>query len=155
MTARLKTLERYLACLRAQAALLPVAENFADRWQQALDQEEPLPEVFDLIEAAIRVSAPVLAFAPIDAYLKQCARNRRTPDPTRVITAIVHGYAEANLMGLQGETCACPMREPLLKPRRTFGGPAGDERDGPWLMSRIARSLEGMEPESVSHLMRK
>ena len=124
MTARLKSLERRLACLRAQAALYPVAENFAACWQQALEQDGPLPDVLDLVEAANRVAVPVLALAPVDAYLKRCARMGRVPDPQRVVTAIVHGYAEAKLIGLYGETCSCPMRERLLKPRRTFGGPA-------------------------------
>ena len=124
MTARLKALERYLACLRAQAALYPVAENFATRWERAIAGGEPPPDVLDLVEAANRVAVPVLALAPVDAYLKRCARMERVPDPQRVVTAIVHGYAEAKLIGLYGETCTCPARERLMKPRRTFGGPA-------------------------------
>ncbi len=124
MTARLKTLERRLACLRAQAALMPVAESFADCWQQALDQGGPPPDVLDLIEAAARVAVPVLAVAPVAAYLKRCAKMARVPDPQRIVMAVVHGYAEANLMGMNGETCACPARQLLLKPRPTFGGPS-------------------------------
>lgn len=123
MTARLKALERYVACLRAQAVLHPVVENFVECWQQALEQGGPLPEILDLVEAAGRVAVPVLAVAPVRAYLNQCARTARVPDPNRIVTAIVHGYAEANLMGLNGETCTCPARELLLKrPMRSFGG---------------------------------
>ena len=144
MTARLKALERYLACLRAQAALYPVAEDFADGWQQALERGDSLPEFLDLVEAAARVAVPVLAVAPIDAYLKQCARDSRIPDPNRIVTAIVHGYAEANLIGMNGETCTCPARERLMKPRPSRGDASGGDREGPSLMTRIARSLEGM-----------
>ena len=123
MTARLKGLERRLACLRAQVVLYPLAENFAEAWREALEQGGHLPETLDLIEAAGRVAVPVLAVAPIDAYLRQCARTQRVPDPNRMVTAVVHGYAEANLMGMNGETCACPARQPLLKkPPRSFGG---------------------------------
>ncbi len=128
MTARLKALERRLACLRAQAALYPVVENFAERWQGALERGGPAPEILDLVEAATRVSVPIIDIVPLEAYLKGCARGGRVPDPLRVVTAIVHGYAETRFIGLNGETCSCPMRERLLKPRRTFGGPAG--RDG-------------------------
>ena len=124
MTARLKALERRLACLRAQVALYPVAENFAESWQQAQERGEALPDVLDLVEAAGRAAVPVLALAPVDAYLKRCAKMARVPDPQRMVMAIVHGYAESKLIGLYGETCTCPAREPLLKPRRTFGGPS-------------------------------
>lgn len=125
MTARLKALERRLACLRAQAALYPVAENFAGCWQDALERGGPLPDVLDLVEAAAGVSVPVLAVAPVNAYLKRCAKMARVPDPQRMVIAIVHGYAESRLIGLYGETCTCPARQPLLKrPPRTFGGPA-------------------------------
>lgn len=122
MTGRLKALERRLACLRAQAVLYPVAEEFAGRWYDAFDRGEPPPDTFDLIEAAGRVAVPVLTVAPVDAYLKRCAKAAHVPDPNRVVMAIVHGYAEARLIGLYGETCTCPARQPLLKPRRTFGG---------------------------------
>ena len=124
MTARLKALERQLACLRAQAALYPVAEEFAGRWQDALDRGGPLPEILDLIEAVGQAAVPMLAVAPVDAYLKRCAKASHVPDPNRVVMAIVHGYAESRLIGLYGETCTCPARQPLLKPRRTFGGGA-------------------------------
>ena len=123
MTARLKGLERRLACLRAQVVLHPIAEDFAESWQQALERGGALPDVLDLVETAGRAAVPVLSLVPIDAYLKQCARTQRVPDPNRMVTAVVHGYAEANLMGMNGETCACPARQPLLKkPPRSFGG---------------------------------
>lgn len=144
MTARLKTLERYLACLRAQAALYPVAEDFADDWQYALEHGESLPDVLDLVEAAGRVAVPVLAVAPVDAYLKRCARAGSVPDPSRVVMAVVHGYAESKLLGLNGETCTCPLRERLIKPLRPRGDAPDGDRERPSLMTRIARSLEGM-----------
>ena len=126
MTARLKGLERRLACLRAQVVLHPIAEDFAESWQQALERGEALPDVLDLVETAGRAAVPVLSLVPIDAYLKQCARSGRAPDPNRMVTAVVHGFAEANLMGMNGETCTCPARRPLLKrPPRSFGGPSG------------------------------
>ncbi|MCY4581469.1 MAG: hypothetical protein OXE50_01525, partial [Chloroflexi bacterium] len=122
MTARLKALERYLACLRAQAALSPVVEKFVERWEQALERGGPAPDILALVEDATRVSVPIIDIVPLNSYLKHCAKVARVPDPGRVITAIVHGYAEMRFIGLNGETCTCPLRERLLKPRRTFGG---------------------------------
>ena len=150
MTARLKTLERYLACLRAQAALGPVADDFTERWERALDQGWPLSDILEIVEAATRVSVPIIDLVPLNAYLKSCAKAGRVPDPLRVITAIVHGYAETRFIGLNGETCTCPARERLIKPLRSRGDASGGDREGPSLMTRIARSLEGMGPSEVN-----
>ncbi len=154
MTARLKTLERQLACLRAQAALGPVADDFAARWERAFEQSRPLPDVLDLVEAAVRIRVPIIDITSLDAYLRQCARAGRVPDSGRLVMAVVHGYAEARFIGMNGEACACPARQLLIKPRSYSDG-SGGEREGPSLRERIARSLEGMSPESVSHLMRR
>ncbi len=114
MNGRLRTHERYLACLRAQVVLGPIAEEFAEAWERALERGDPLPDVLGLVEDATRASVPVISLAPLDGYLRRCAQARRVPDPDRVVMFIVHGYAESRMMGMNGETCGCPAREPLL-----------------------------------------
>ena len=107
--------ERYLVCQLAQVALQPIAEDFADRWRAALEIGAPLPDLIEILEAAAEEDIPILTMASLDPYLRQCARSGRVPDPARVVTAIVHGYAEVRLA--QGRTCRCPARQPLMEAR--------------------------------------
>lgn len=116
MTARLRSLERYVACLRAQAALYPVAEDFAERWELAFEQGTPLPDTLEIVEAATRALVPILALEPLDGYLRRCAQARRVPDVQRIVMTVAHGYAESRFIGMNDETCWCPAREPLMQP---------------------------------------
>ena len=115
MTAAVGALERYLVCQLAQVALLPIAVDFAERWSVALEAGAPLPDVLEIVEAAAQEDVPILTIASVDIYLRGCAKGRRVPDPARVVTAIVHGYAEMRLA--EGRTCRCPARQPLGEPR--------------------------------------
>ena len=114
-------MERYLGCLAAQAKLNPIAEDYVDRWAAAVERGEHPPDVAELFEAAGTVNVPILSPVPIDAYLRQCAKTGRIPDPTRIVFAIAHAYAEVDLMNL-GKTCHCPARRPLFQSPRRAGG---------------------------------
>ena len=117
MRSSVRAMERYLGCLAAQARLRPIADDYADRWAEAVERGEHLPDLADLFEAAGAVSVPVLSPVPVDAYLRQCARTGRIPDPDRIVLAIVHAWAEGDLLNL-GKTCRCPARRPLFQPPR-------------------------------------
>ena len=117
MNSSIKAMERYLGCLAVQAELHPIADDYADRWAEALEHGESPPDVAELFEAAGAVNVPILSPVPIDAYLRQCARTGRTPDPTRIVLAIAHAYAEGDLLNLD-KTCRCPARRPLFQPPR-------------------------------------
>ena len=117
MRSNIRAMERYLGCLAAQARLRPIADDYVDRWADAMERGEPPPDLADLFEAAGAVSVPVLSPVPVDAYLRQCVRTGRTPDPDRIVLAIVHAWAEGDLLNL-GKTCRCPARRPLFQPPR-------------------------------------
>ena len=119
MKSSLRSMERYLGCLAVQATLRPIADAYVDRWTAAAGRGEPLPDVAELFEAAGTVNVPVLSPVPIDAYLRQCAKTGRTPDPTRIVLAIAHAWAEGDLLNL-GRTCRCPARRPLFQPPRSL-----------------------------------
>ncbi|MDE2837797.1 MAG: hypothetical protein OXL97_09900 [Chloroflexota bacterium] len=111
-------LERYYGCLLAQAALQPIAEDYVDRWMDAVERDDYPPDIAELFEAAAAERVPVLSPIPIQAYLRQCLKTGRIPDETRIVQAIAHAYAEGDLMRV-GETCRCPARRPLFqRPRR-------------------------------------
>ena len=115
----LRALERYYHCLAAQAKLKPIAEDYVDRWMDAVERGEYPPDIAELFEAAGAVRVPVLSPVPINAYLRQCFKTGRIPDETRIVQAIAHAYAEGDLMRV-GETCRCPARRPLFqRPART------------------------------------
>ncbi len=120
MNSSIKAMERYLGCLAVQAELHPIADAYAGRWTNALERGDPPPDVTELFEAAGAVNVPILSPVPIDAYLRQCARTGRTPDPTRIVLAIAHAYAEGDLLNLD-KTCRCPARRPLFQPPRRAG----------------------------------
>ena len=115
MTNAITSLERYLVCQLAQVTLFPIVEDYVDRWRDAMESGNPLPDVVDIVEAAAREDVPILTIASVDPYLRHCAKTSRVPDPARVVTAIVHGYAEVRLA--HGRTCRCPARQPLGEPR--------------------------------------
>ena len=120
MRSNIRAMERYLGCLAAQAKLTPIADAYVDRWTEAVERGGDPPDVAELFEAAAIVNVPILSPVPIDAYLRQCAKTGRTPDPTRIVFAIAHAYAEVDLMNL-GKTCHCPARRPLFQPPRRAG----------------------------------
>ncbi|MYB84898.1 MAG: hypothetical protein F4X54_09230, partial [Chloroflexi bacterium] len=115
MRSSVRAMERYLGCLAAQARLRPIADDYVDRWADAVERGEPPPDLADLFEAAGAVSVPVLSPVPVDAYLRQCAKTGRIPAPGRIVLAIVHAWAEGDLLNL-GKTCRCPARRPLFQP---------------------------------------
>ena len=119
MRSAVRAMERYLGCLAVQAKLGPIADDYADRWAAALERGEPPPDVADLFEAVGAAGIPVLSPVPVDAYLRQCAKTGRVPDPRRIVLAIAHAWAEVDLMNV-GKTCRCPARRPLLQPPRSL-----------------------------------
>ena len=115
MTNAIDALERYLVCQLAQVNLFPIVEDYIDRWRDATENGNPLPDVLEIVEAAAAQDVPILTIASVDPYLRQCARSNRVPDPARVVTAIVHGFAEVRFFGRK--VCGCPARQLLEDPR--------------------------------------
>lgn len=119
MRSSLRALERYYTCLAAQAKLNPIAENYVDRWMDAVEQGKYPPDIAELFEAAGAACVPVLSPVPVDAYLRQCFRTGRIPDESRIVQAIAHAWAEGDLMKV-GQNCRCPAKRPLFeRPKRT------------------------------------
>ena len=108
-------LERYLVCQLAQVTLIPIVQDYVDRWRDATENGSPLPDMLEIVEAAAEQDVPILTIASVDPYLRGCARHGRVPDPARVVTAIVHGFAEVRFA--QDRTCRCPARQPLGEAR--------------------------------------
>ena len=115
MPSGIDALERYLVCQLAQVTLFPIVEDYVDRWRDAMESGNPLPDVLDIVEAAAAEDVPILTIASVDPYLRGCARNARVPDPARVVTAIVHGFAEVRFPGRT--VCGCPARQSLEEAR--------------------------------------
>ena len=119
MRTPLRALERYYTCLVAQTRLKPIAEDYVNRWMDAVERGDYPPDFAELFEAAGDARVPVLSPVPIHSYLRQCFRTGRIPDEDRIVQAIAHAYAEGDLMD-PGKTCRCPARRPVFqRPRRT------------------------------------
>jgi hypothetical protein len=103
MRNRLHNLERALSCHRAQIVAEPIVENFVEKWAEALETGDPLPDPITLAQQIIKHRVPVLTVTPLNSYLAQCQRDTRIPDPERITRTIVHGYLEMHLK----RTCAC------------------------------------------------
>ena len=132
----LRSMERELACQRQQVIIEPIAEAFCDAWEQTAageifapryqpDPYQPLPEItvrvaqttladIDLLRAVTEAGALILAPGPVTHYLAQCRRDKRTPDPRRIVLAIVHGFGETRVTK-PGKTCRC-LAKVLLVP---------------------------------------
>ena len=109
---QLRSLERKLACQLAQVKLQPLAEDFVDRWMDANDLGQPHPDMLDLVEAAAEQEIPLLTINVLDQYFRRCERKQEIPDETRLIEAIVHGFAQVR-GAYDCKTCKCPARKLL------------------------------------------
>ncbi len=115
MPSGIDALERYLVCQLAQVTLVPIVQDYVDRWREAMESGGPLPDMLEIVEAAAERDVPILTLASVDPYLRGCARGARVPDPARVVTAIVHGFAEVRFPGRK--VCGCPARQSLEEAR--------------------------------------
>ena len=111
MRASIRRLEHFLICQLLRVSLEPIVDDYLRQWQRAMDERETLPDPLELAQTAADNGIPILAFAPLDAYLNRCADDWRLPDAERIITAIVHGHAEVRFM--VDKTCRCPARRNL------------------------------------------
>lgn len=131
----LRSIERELACQRQQVLIRPIAEAFCEAWAATAAGQpydpiananpyEPMPQLktrialttladIDLMRAVTDAGALILATGPITSYLAQCRRAHRTPDPERVILAIVHGYGETHIRS-KHQKCRCIAKVPLV-----------------------------------------
>ena len=112
MQTQIRSLERQLACQLAQVKLEPLVEDFVDRWMDANELGQPRPDMLELVQAAAEQEIPLLTINVLDQYLRRCERKNEIPDETRLIEAIVHGFAQ-----VRGDddckTCKCPARKLL------------------------------------------
>lgn len=115
MPSGMDALERYLVCQLAQVTLQPIVEDFVDRWRDAVENGNALPDMLEIVEAAVEEDVPLLTVASLHPYLRQCARSGRVPDPARIVTAIVHGFAEVRFV--RDRACRCPARQSLGEAR--------------------------------------
>ena len=113
MATGIDAVERCLVCQLAQVGLQPIVHDFVSRWSIALENGSPLPDMLYILEAAAEENVPSLTIASLEPYLQQCAKDSRVPDPSRVITSIVHGFAEVRFP--MDRTCRCPARQPLME----------------------------------------
>ena len=111
MPASIRQLERFLICQLLRVSLEPIVEDYLEQWQRAMNDREILPDPLELAQTAADNGIPILAFAPLSAYLEGCAEDWRLPHSDRIIAAIVHGHAEMRFM--VGKTCRCPARRDL------------------------------------------
>ena len=114
MSDGLRAIERQLVCQRMQVLAMPIAENFVETWEQALENGDRLPDELDLVQALAKEEVPLLTATPLFSYLNQCKRDRTTPDPGRMVLTIVHGFAEMRLS--KNKHCRCPAKMPLGVP---------------------------------------
>ena len=110
MNGNLKALESLLQCPLYQVKLEPIVNDYVESWKRCIERGEPLTDPDELLAVVESEGIPVLATGPLWSYLDRCAEDYRAPDPRRIITAIVHGYAEVNFMT---GPCPCPLRQPL------------------------------------------
>ena len=89
MRARLRALERALVCQRAYVLVEPVAMDFIDAWEQAMDAQAPLPDELDLVRAVATQGVPILTLTPLTSYLAQCRRGQLRRLPTTAQGALV------------------------------------------------------------------
>ena len=110
MNANLKALESLLQCPLNQIALEPIVNDYVESWKRCMERGEPFTDPDELIAVVEAEGIPLPTVAPLWSYLDACAEKSRVPDPRRIVTAIVHGWAEVNFMtGL----CPCPLKKPL------------------------------------------
>ena len=123
MKDRVRALDRYLGCLSAQSKLEPIAEDYMERWIDAVESGSPPPDLTVLFRASAAVHVPILNPGPITSYLRNCERTGEIPDSERIVLAIAHAYAEGNPFENMEKTCHCPAKRPLVGRGRSRPNP--------------------------------
>lgn len=93
MMSRIRSLERQLACQRAQVIVSPIAEDFVEAWELSLEAGKPPADTLELIQVVVAKGIAVLAAGPLVTYLDRCRLDGEVPTPEYIVEAIVHGYA--------------------------------------------------------------
>ena len=76
---RLRTMERQLACQRAQVIITPIAEDFAEAWEHAFDEDVRPPDAIDFFGAMAKAGVGTIVATPLVSYLDGCLSDRRIP----------------------------------------------------------------------------
>ncbi|MDA1035597.1 MAG: hypothetical protein O3B65_01800 [Chloroflexi bacterium] len=110
MRARIRALEQALVCQRSYVVVEPIASDYIDAWEQALEKDTDLPDELGLLPMLAPTRVPVLTIGPLLNYLSQCRKDNRIPDLARLTETIVHGYIQTRLD--PRKKCRCT-RHPL------------------------------------------
>ena len=79
MRSAVRSLQRHYACLVAQTALGPVAADYVESWEAALERGEPPPDLSDLFLAVASAGRPHPQPAPCRRLPQGVCRGRTSP----------------------------------------------------------------------------
>ena len=111
MRDRLRTLERQLACQRAQVLAQRAAEEYVEAFERALNDGIDTPDERDLVQATVALGVLPLRPGPILNHVRQCRQDHRAPNIELLVQLVVHGFARGRFR--PNQRCACLARRPL------------------------------------------
>lgn len=113
IASHLRRLERAIPCFRAQAAFSPIAEEYADQCQYAIERNTRFPDFLEFVRTSPRPHLPSLASGSALRYAEQCDKNRTVPRPGYLTHYYVHGYAMAHRLHHPKPKYRCRCGTPL------------------------------------------
>ena len=87
--ARVRALQRKLACELAAYRLDLLSRDLCHRWFVAQSDQKPLPEIQSFIRRVIDAGYRLLPLAAANNYLRGCCRNDTAPDPETLLNFIL------------------------------------------------------------------
>ena len=92
----LRSLEKKLVVERTEIAVVPLAHDLLSRWEDALTDDRPAPDVLDFVARLIRSGYCLTMGSKAFAYLDRCQRKGALPDEGWLLQILMPWYVPGN-----------------------------------------------------------
>ena len=88
----LRSLEKKLVAERTELAVVPLVHDLLSRWEDALGNDRPAPDVLDFVVRLIESGYCLATGSKAFTYLDECRRISSLPDKARLLRTLMPWY---------------------------------------------------------------
>ncbi len=92
----LRSLEKKLVVERTEITVVPLVHDLLARWEDALSNDRPAPDVLDFVARLIRSGYCLATGSRAFTYLDECRRKGTLPDEGRLLQILMPWYVPDN-----------------------------------------------------------
>ena len=95
----LRSLEKRLVMERTEIAVVPLVHDLLSRWEDALSDDRPAPDVLDFVARLIQSGFCLTTGSKAFTYLDECRRKGSLPNDGRLLRILMPWYVLDDPMG--------------------------------------------------------